>query len=300
MSPDVFRDYLRNIEKSLATGSATEHTYRSALKALLEAVGEGVAAINEPKRIECGAPDYIITRAVMPIGYVEAKDVGASLDAAERSEQLARYRESLSNLILTDYLEFRWYVEGEHRETVRLAALTSDGRVKTRRNGVQAVSGLLQKFFAQVVPTVGTPKELAQRMAALASMTRDVIKETFKRESQEGMLHAQLKAFRETLIPFLTPAQFADMYAQTITYGLFAARVRAPSPTFPPEGWGGPKGDRGRIHSRESGLESPQDQPLPAEAVQRDCRSGPGRPHRLAGGRRGSPVGPGGHGRDSA
>ena len=229
MPPNAFRDYLRRIEKNLATGSATEHTHRSALKALLEAVGEGITAINEPKRIECGAPDYILTRAKTPVGYVEAKDVGTSLDMAERSEQMRRYRASLNNLILTDYLEFRWYVEGEHRETARLAVATSDGKVRTRRGGVQALSGLLQKFFAQTVPTVGTSKELAQRMAALARMTRDLIQETFRRESEEGALHAQLKAFRETLIPFLTPAQFADMYAQTITYGLFAARVRVPT-----------------------------------------------------------------------
>ncbi len=229
MESTPFKVYLKELQKNLSTGQATEHTHRSALKTLLESVGENITAINEPKRIECGAPDYIITRAGTPIGYVEAKDVGVSLDAAERSEQMRRYRDSLSNLILTDYLEFRWYVEGEQRETARLATLTIDGRIRARRGGIQAVSGLLQKFFAQVAPTVGTPRELAQRMAALAGMTRDLIEETFKRESEEGMLHAQLKAFRETLIPFLTPAEFADMYAQTITYGLFAARVRVPT-----------------------------------------------------------------------
>jgi hypothetical protein len=61
------------------------------LQALLEAVDDRVSIINEPKRVECGAPDYIITRARAPIGYVEAKDVGASLDTAERSEQMRRY-----------------------------------------------------------------------------------------------------------------------------------------------------------------------------------------------------------------
>jgi len=68
-------------------------------------------------------------------------------------------------------------------------------------------------------------------MASLARMIRDLIEETFKREGEEGKLHAQLSAFRETLIPDLKPQQFADMYAQTITYGLFAARVsnRAPA-----------------------------------------------------------------------
>jgi len=237
-NPDPFRTYLQELQRNLSTGSATEHTHRSALRALLEATGDGVQAINEPQRIECGAPDYIITRATTPIGYVEAKDIGTSLDTAARSEQLRRYRASLNNLILTDYLEFRWYVEGEHRETARLATVTQDGKVKRSRDGVQAVADLLQRFFAQEVPTLGRPRELAERMAALARMTRNLIEETFERESEEGALHAQLKAFRETLIPFLTPAQFADMYAQTIAYGLFAARVRTPSPSQG-EGWGG-------------------------------------------------------------
>jgi len=117
-------------------------------------------------------------------------------------------------------------VEGEHRETARLATVTRDGKVKRSKDGVQAVADLLQKFLVQEVPIHGRPGELARRMAALARMTRDLIEETFRRETEQGMLHAQLKAFRETLIPFLTPAQFADMYAQTITYGLFATRVR--------------------------------------------------------------------------
>jgi len=234
MESTSFKVYLKEIQKNLSTGQATEQTHRSALKMLLESVGEDITAINEPRRIECGAPDYIITRAGTPVGHVEAKDVGKSLDEAERSEQLTGYLSyPLNNLILTDYLEFRWYVEGEHRETARLATVTSDGRVKTRRGGIQAAAGLLQKFFAQVVPTVGTPRELAQRMAALARMTRDLIQETFRRESEEGALHAQLKAFREMLIPFLTPAQFADVYAQTITYALFAARDSAHKGMWP-------------------------------------------------------------------
>ena len=197
-NPDPFRIYLQELQRNLSTGSATEHTHRSALQALLKALGDGVQAINEPQRVECGAPDYILTRAGTPIGYVEAKDIGASLHTAERSEQLGRYRASLNNLILTDYLEFRWYVEGEHRETARLATVTRDGNVKRSRGGAQAVSDLLQKFFAQEVPTLGRPRELAERMAALARMTRNLIEETFRRETEEGTLHAPLKAFRET------------------------------------------------------------------------------------------------------
>jgi len=273
-NPDPFKTYLQKLQKNLSTGAATEHTHRSALEALLEAVGDRVLATNEPSRVECGAPDYVITRAHTPIGYVEAKDVGASLDTAERSEQLQRYRASLNNLILTDYLEFRWYVEGEHRETARLATVTRDGKVKRSKDGVQAVADLLQKFLVQEVPIHGRPGELAQRMAALARMTRGLIEETFRWETEQGMLHAQLKAFRETLIPFLTPAQFADMYAQTITYGLFAARIRYPHPA--PSPYEGEGAGWGWLYAREGGLELAQDQPLPARSFQRDRWPGPG------------------------
>jgi predicted helicase len=224
-----FNEYIKDLQKNLSTGASTEHTHRPTLKTLLEAIADGVLATNEPKRVECGAPDYILTRVKTPIGNVEAKDIGTNLDKEERSEQLARYRDGLHNLILTDYLEFRWYVWGEHRQTARLATVTRDGKIKRSKSGIEEVRDLLQKFFAEEVPTVGTPKELAQRMAALARMICNLIEETFKCESEEGALHTQLKAFREALIPELTPAQFADMYAQTIAYGLFAARLRVPT-----------------------------------------------------------------------
>jgi predicted helicase len=227
-NPDPFRTYLDEVRQKLATGIAKEHAYRGALDHLLQAAGEGVRAINDSAWVECGAPDFIVLRGATPVGYVEAKDIDTSLDDAERSPQLKRYRESLHNLILTDYLEFRWYVEGDRRETARLASVGRDGKVKSTGDGTQAVSELLERFFAQEAPMLGSARELAQRMASLARMIRDLIEEAYKREDKEGRFHSQLAAFRETLIPDLGAEQFADMYAQTITYGLFAARVQAP------------------------------------------------------------------------
>jgi predicted helicase len=226
---DPFRTYLDELRRTLATGVAQEHAYRGALEDLLEAVRDGVQAVNEPSHIACGAPDFIVLRGQTPLGYVEAKDIDASLDAAERTPQLKRYRESLNNLILTDYLEFRWYVEGEERSRARLGSVTRDGKVRASKEGIESVSQLLESFFGQEVPMLGTPKELAQRMANLARMIRGLIEEAYKREDKEGRFHGQLAAFRDTLIPDLNVEQFADMYAQTITYGLFAARVREPS-----------------------------------------------------------------------
>jgi len=104
------RAYLKAIRAKFETGDASEHTHRPALEDLVESFSKNVIVINEPKRIACGAPDLVIKKEDFPIGYIEAKDIGRSLDEAERSEQLDRYLNSLENLILTDYLEFRWYV----------------------------------------------------------------------------------------------------------------------------------------------------------------------------------------------
>jgi predicted helicase len=222
------QDYISTIEKELVAGNATEHTHRSALKALIEGLASGVTAVNEPKRIDCGAPDFLVSKGALTIGYIEAKDIGKSLDEAEKSEQLKRYLGSLPNLILTDYLEFRWYVDGKHRRSERLGTLTPEGKIKRDRAGVQAVAELLDNFLVHKAEAVGTPKELAKRMARLAHRLRELVAEAFKKKLALPTLDNLYKAFCDTLIADLTTEQFADMYAQTITYGLFAARCNSP------------------------------------------------------------------------
>jgi hypothetical protein len=61
-------------------------------------------------------------------------------------------------------------------------------------------------------------------MAALAQLIRDAITQALKDQDCGGMLRQQLQSFQRVLISDLNEAQFADMYAQTICYGLFAAR----------------------------------------------------------------------------
>ena len=223
--------YLKAIEKALLAGNATEHTHRPALKTLIESLDERVTATNEPKRQRCGAPDFIITQGQTPLGYVEAKDVGVSLEHEQKSAQLKRYRESLSNLILTDYLEFRWYVRGELRQTTRLASVGANGKLRVEPEGAAGVTGLLSAFLHTQVETVGSARELAERMAAISQLIRDTIERALKDEDLTDdlpdPLHDQLKGFRDVLIHDLTGEQFADMYAQTICYGLFAARCNA-------------------------------------------------------------------------
>ncbi len=229
---DPIRDYLKRIEKELQSGNTTEHSHRPHLKDLLQSFDKTILAINEPKRVKCGAPDYIVARGQTPLGYIEAKDVGVSLAIEEKSEQMTRYRASLSNLILTDYMEFRWYMNGEHRLTTRIGE-TLLNRVKADRDGINEFLEMVNLFLNVQVPTVGSPKELAQRMAALARLVREAIQKALNDEDKGGTLRYQMEGFREVLLHDLTEEQFADMYAQSICYGLFAARCNSdPSARF--------------------------------------------------------------------
>jgi hypothetical protein len=248
------KHYLNTIEIALKAGNATEHTHRPALKALLESIDLHLTATNEPKRIACGAPDYIITRAGLTIGYIEAKDVGKSLVETERTDQLKRYRRALDNLILTDHLEFRWYVDGELQQEARLAQPQSgpSGKLKPQKDGLKAVEELLQNFLAHQPRGINTPKDLAECMARLTHIIRDIIIAAFETDQASMLLQGWRDAFARVLIadlnlPEKTP-DFADMFAQTLAYGLFTARVMDPHPPLSPRKRGD---ERGVVFTRQ-------------------------------------------------
>lgn len=219
-SKNSISTYIAAINKALKQGDSTEHTHRPALKDLVEAIGVDlgldITATNEPKQIACGAPDYAIKIKDLPLGHIEAKDVGIDLDKVLKTDQLKRYLVGLPSLILTDYLEFRWYVLGELRMTVRLDPTTGEGAEEFR--------ALLAEFLKSKFKTLRSPEDLAKRMGGLAQLMRDAMRAAFKAEDKGGELHNQLKGFRQVLIDDLSEDDFADMYAQTICYGLFAAR----------------------------------------------------------------------------
>jgi predicted helicase len=230
MSETALRSYLGKIEQEYRKGDATEHSYRPAFKDLLDTLGHSqqISATNEPKRGRHGAPDYRVVRQQgnnrFTIGYVEAKDIDKALGEEEKSEQLQRYRGNLQNLILTDYLEFRWYLNGEHRKTVRLAHLGAGGRFTLEKDGLHDVEQLLQAFLGTRAEPISQPRDLAERMARLTRMIRDTVVKVFDEGEAPAALRDLHQAFQEVLIPNLSVPYFADMFAQTLAYGLFAAR----------------------------------------------------------------------------
>lgn len=230
MPTDPLDSYRRQIERALPAGNATEQTHRPALKALIESLASGITATNEPKRVECGAPDFVISRKTghgpVTIGYIETKDVGKELGEIERSDQLRRYLSALPNLVLTDYLEFRWYVDGEERgDPVHLARLSKGGKLTLDKEGADDVREMLVAFLSHAAEPITKPKELALRMARLTHFIRDMIVTAFDKDSASATLRDLRNAFERALIPDLPIPQFADMFAQTLAYGLFAARV---------------------------------------------------------------------------
>ena len=246
------RAYLRQLRANLAPGNATEHTHRSALESLLEGAVPRVRATNEPRRIACGAPDFVVSRIVhegsstpQPVGYVEAKDCDVDLDSIERDSKLRnprtangrqfrRYRSALSNLLLTNHLEFRWYVDGdsEPRQVAKLAELIDSNGLAVTKGGIEALGALLEFFLLQGPASVGDAEDLAKRMARITHMIRDIVAEGFKRNQVSQGVSDLYDATRKALVPDLAQDTFADMFAQTLAYGLFAARVNHESGRF--------------------------------------------------------------------
>lgn len=218
--------YLTQITTRHKTGISREHSYRGDLQTLLGTLLKNVLVTNEPAHIACGAPDYILTRKGIPVGYVEAKDIGVNLASKGLKEQFDRYRTALQNLIITDYLTFQFYKDGQLTSSIALADLT-DGQISPRPENFAEFTALIQNFSQQVTQSIKSPSQLAVLMAAKAKLMASVIESALNSDddtAQNSGLKAQVAAFKDILIHDISNGAFADMYAQTIAYGMFAAR----------------------------------------------------------------------------
>jgi hypothetical protein len=212
--------YLKSIQKNLQKGS--ERSHYPSLKNLLDNPASGIDAVIEEKGNKAGIPDFTVKRRELLVGYVEAKDVGLDLDQIEKTEQLQRYLESFPNLVLTNYLEFRWYVNGKCRLKEILADRNGN---KLQFRNPDRITALLDQFLHYSGEIISSPEDLARQMARLTKAIRLATAAALAGEGKDGELHQLKQGFSEVLLPDLNDADFADMYAQTISYGLFAARV---------------------------------------------------------------------------
>lgn len=221
------KEYLDNINKRFKSGISREHTYRGDLQTLLESIATDVLVTNEPARISCGAPDYIITKNDIPVGYIEAKDIGKDLGSKEFKEQFDRYKKSLNNLIITDYLDFWLYIDGEFATSIKIAEIKNNNIIPLPEN-YEPFLTLIKDFCTRTNQTIKSASKLSKMMAGKAKMLAQVIEKALSsdEENQEdSTLKDQMNAFKQILIHDITPKEFSDIYAQTIAYGMFAGRL---------------------------------------------------------------------------
>lgn len=223
----TLNEYIESISKSYALGNATEHTFRGDLQQLIKTLVPDVSVTNEPKRIACGAPDYVLQKAEIPVGFIEAKDIGADLTDKKYKEQFDRYKSSLNNLIFTDYLDFRLYIDGQFTVSVRIGEIRN-GAISALEENFTAFTNLIKDFAERTGQTITSSRKLAEMMAGKARILSDVIEKSLNSDEENeenSTLKDQLNAFKDILIHDITEKEFADVYAQTIAYGMFAARL---------------------------------------------------------------------------
>ncbi len=235
----VIESYLNDIFQTYRSGEATEASYYLHLKNFLEkylALSAQQTDITiQPRKTTIGIPDFLLkTKKTQIIGYIEAKDiVEKNLSYIEDTEQLKRYRDSLPNLILTNFYEFRLYRNGLQIAGVELANPVFLKLFKAPiliPQNTEKFMELLAEFFSFATPNVYKAKNLATELAKRTKFMTAIIKEELAHNTKS--LIDFYNAFKEELIESLTFEKFADMYAQTLAYGLFAARVKAKKNDF--------------------------------------------------------------------
>lgn len=235
---DELKLYIDELNKQYKTGIAREHSYRPALKDLLQSLLPKMVVTNEPAHFECGAPDYIVSREKdhLPIFFVEAKDVNDNdLDGRNKNghkEQFDRYKQALDHIIFTDYLDFHLYEQGEFVDSVRIAEIKGD-KIVFIAEAEEKFLSMIQHLAAFCIQRITSAPRLAKLMAAKARLLANIIETAMNDETitiENDNLQGQYNAFKDVLIQELKKEDFADIYAQTIAYGMFAARLHDDTP----------------------------------------------------------------------
>jgi len=224
--------YIIQVLQELKTGNAKEHSYRPALKALFESIDPTINAVNEPSRSAHGAPDFAFYKKQnnnLVLGYVETKDITVNLDHVEKTEQLKRYL-GYANLILTNYLEFRFFRNGIKYQTITIAEL-HDSVIKPQEENYPTFERELKAFLEGEPETITSAKRLAEIMGGKAARIRDNVVTYLKTDHERNQELLRIyNVMQKLLVHDLTIEKFADMYAQTLVYGLFVARYYDETP----------------------------------------------------------------------
>lgn len=218
----VIQMYLSEIQRILSSGDAREHAYRPAFQKMIEELTDDIQVINEPAYTGGNAPDFLFKKGKTPIAYAECKDTSVNIQDKNVQKQAQRYVEAFGKILLTNYLEFEIIDESGSVTKFSLATKEEDKIIPQVEN-FQEATNHIRDYITLTHRTIKSARKLAEIMASKARLLRDNSLASVK-ENPNSDISAQYQAFKKVLINDLSEEDFADMYAQTIAYGLFVAR----------------------------------------------------------------------------
>ena len=249
----IIDNYISEVNSKYTSGESTEHTFRGSLEALLYNVLDIVVdkeerkrinIINEPKRKDFGAPDFELRKGVNILSFIETKDINDTDLRGEKSvknkKQFDRYKSAISTIAFTDFLDFILYEQGKEVMSARVGNVINGIIVPNEDDfQIEKFSQLIERLIHSEPQPITSATELARMMAGKTKLLAQLIEEHLARHKETKIndywdevseLRSQYESFRIHLIEGLTEKDFADIYAQTITYGLFAARLHSLTP----------------------------------------------------------------------
>lgn len=233
---NIFENYIRSISAKFSHKETSEMGYRTDFEVLLKGVFGSIIKLpridHDARAKQGNKPDFAVLNNDVPILYIEAKDIGVSLDKVEKSEQMARYF-GYTNLVLTDYIEFRFYRNGLcYEEPIKIANYDIKNRTITAipENYEYVVKTLLDFAQSHREP-IRSGEHLSKIMGGKAQRIRDNARQFLATQSDKNAeLVRVYETIKKLLVHDLTLEAFSDMYAQTLVYGLFVARYHDDTP----------------------------------------------------------------------
>jgi type I restriction-modification system DNA methylase subunit len=232
-----FQEYFKEIRSRYLTGDYTEHTLRTPFENFVKSLSADFDLIHEPKKeAKVGAPDFRALRKTVKVGYIETKDLSKNLDEELGSNQVKKYRESIDNLILTNYSRFILLRAGQKPFDFNLFSLPDldNSKFVVSDEKVEELWRLLETFFSYSLPTIKSAQELSLELSKKAKLLKELAKEQLEQDlvkAKNGESTSSVYDFYEgtkELIKDIEVDDCADAYAQTITYGLFLAKTKYP------------------------------------------------------------------------
>lgn len=225
----VFENYIQSISSKFSHEETSEMGYRTDFEILIKGIFESINVRRidqDPKAKQGNKPDFVVLKYDIPILYIEAKDIGVSLDKIEKSEQMTRYY-GYANLVLTDYVEFRFYRNGlRYEDPIKIANYEIKNRIVTPiSENYEHVAKTLIDFAQSHKEPIRSANHLAKIMGGKGQRIRDNVRQFLSSDSDRNKELLRIyETLKKQLIHDLTEYAFADMYAQTLVYGLFTAR----------------------------------------------------------------------------